>query len=1060
MTAARFWGRLGLLLLAMTNVAAAAEPTLLDDFEDISGWTASASEGTKVWILQEPGVHGMALRVGWDLNSAGGYVLVRKTFSVPLPDNYAFTFALRGDARPNNFEFKLVDPSGKNVWWRKQADFAFPKDWEKVAILKSRIGFAWGPSGGRTPLKQVGAIEFAVSAGQGGTGSIWIDDLAIEPREPVGRDGMPPEVRSSTSVPGHAPELMLDDDPATTWKSEPLPADQWVVVDLGRNAEYGGLVIDWDPDDYATVYAVQVSNDGYEWNTVHTTATGHGGRHYIYMPDAESRFIRLDMRQSSRGQGYAIAQLVVKPFEFSASPNDFFRAIAADAPPGAYPKYLAGRQTYWTIVGVESDDHEALLNEEGMLEVDKGAFSIEPFLWVDGKLVTWNDVQPEQQLEDGYLPIPSVVWRHDGLVLTVTAFAGGEPDASRVYARYRLENHGARAETVQLYLAIRPFQVNPPWQSLNMNGGVTRIQDIAFDGRVVRVNRDRAVVSLTMADAFGAATFDEGSITDFLLAGKLPRRSQVNDTFGFASAALGYTIRLDPGAHDEVDLVVPFREPYVAAAAALDARDSRAFVAAEHEVMRRHWQTILNRVDVDLPPEGAKLVDTLRSTIAYILINRDGPALRPGSRDYARSWIRDGAMTSAALLETGFTQEVPEFLRWYVRYQAPDGRVPCCVDARGADPVSENDSGGELVWAVAEYYRYTHDVGFLHDMWPRVVAAVEYLDALRKRRMTDEYRTGDKAVFYGLLPESISHEGYAAHPVHSYWDDFFALRGFKDAAELAAIVGDDERAARYAALRDDFRGTLLASIARTMTTHGIDYIPGSADLGDFDPTSTSIAIAPVDELAHLPAAAVARTFDSYWADFTRRRSGEADWEAYTPYELRNVETFVRLGQKDRALELLAWLVDDQRPPAWNAWAEVAYRDKSAPHFFGDMPHTWVGSGFIRSFRSLLAYEREADDALVVGAGIPSGWVTNARGVSVRRLPTHWGILNFTMRADGPDAVRVQLAGDLVVPPGRIVVASPLDRPIVRATVDGVPAEVPDPGHALVARVPADVVLRY
>src|SRR5581483_11320127 len=143
------------------------------------------------------------------------------------------------------------------------------------------------------------------------------------------------------------------------------------------------------------------------------------------------------------------------------------------------------------------------------------------------------------------------------------------------------------------------------------------------------------------------------------------------------------------------------------------------------------------------------------------------------------------------------------------------------------------DSGGELVWAVAEYYRYTHDVGFLHDMWPRVVAAVEYLDALRKRRMTDEYRTGDKAVFYGLLPESISHEGYAAHPVHSYWDDFFALRGFKDAAELAAIVGDDERAARYAALRDDFRGTLLASIARTMTTHGIDYIPGSADLGDF-----------------------------------------------------------------------------------------------------------------------------------------------------------------------------------------------------------------------------------
>jgi len=28
-------------------------------------------------------------------------------------------------------------------------------------------------------------------------------------------------------------------------------------------------------------------------------------------------------------------------------------------------------------------------------------------------------------------------------------------------------------------------------------------------------------------------------------------------------------------------------------------------------------------------------------------------------------------------------------------------------------------------------------------------------------------------------------EGYSAKPMHSYWDDFFALRGFKDAAFIA-----------------------------------------------------------------------------------------------------------------------------------------------------------------------------------------------------------------------------------------------------------------------------------
>ena len=60
---------------------------------------------------------------------------------------------------------------------------------------------------------------------------------------------------------------------------------------------------------------------------------------------------------------------------------------------GTYPKYFSGKQTYWTVIGARGDDKEALMNEEGMLEVDKGAFSLEPFLYADGRLITWNDAQ-------------------------------------------------------------------------------------------------------------------------------------------------------------------------------------------------------------------------------------------------------------------------------------------------------------------------------------------------------------------------------------------------------------------------------------------------------------------------------------------------------------------------------------------------------------------------------------------------------------------------------------------------------------------------------------------
>jgi hypothetical protein len=1053
---ARSWPVLVLVALLWSHPAAAQR--VLDDFEDVGGWTATASEGTHVWTAAEPAHTGTGLRVGFDLNTGGGYVILRKTFNVALPENYAFTFWLRGDALPNNFEFKLIDARGRNVWWRNQHDYAFPREWQKVTIRKSRLEFAWGSGGGE--LKQVGAIEFAISAGQGGSGSIWIDDLVLEEREPAGAEGLAPEVRASTAAEGHEPGLVLDDNPTTSWKSEPLPREQWLVIDFLRNREYGGLAIDWDALDYATAFEVEASSDGTQWMQAYRTTTGHGGRDYIYMPDAESRFIRIDMTRSSRGRGYGVTAVTVKPFEFSASPNRFFEAIAREAPPGSYPKYFYGRQTYWTVVGVEGDDKEALLNEEGMLEVDKGAFSIEPFLYTDGGLITWDGVRTTQQLADGYLPIPSVTWQRDHLTLTTTAFAGGEPQKSTLFARYRVENRGDRGEPVQLFLAIRPFQVNPPWQSLTMNGGVTHIQEMRFDGRTAWVNRDRAVISLTSPDHFGAGSFEEGAIADFLQAGKTPPEMQVSDPLAFASGALQYNLYVEARGHAEVDLAIPFHDPHVTKAASLAPDGGQAYASEQAEEVRRTWQPVLGRVEIVVPPEGDRIVRTLKSTLAYILINRDGLALRPGSRTYARSWIRDGAITSSALLEMGFTTEVQEFLRWFAGFQAADGRIPCCIDRRGPDQVTENDSPGAFIFTVAEYYRFTHDVGFVADMWPHVAKAVDYMAAQRRRRMTDDFRTPDKLAFYGLLPESISHEGYAGHPVHSYWDDFFGLRGLKDAADLAVVVGDEEHATKFAALRDAFRESLYASIGRTLANHGIDYIPGSVELGDLDPTSTAIAIAPGGELANLPQPALSQTFERYWAEFTKRRAGESDSEAYTPYELRNVGAFIQLGQKDRALALLDYLVGDQRPSGWNEWAEVAWRDPTAPRFIGDMPHTWVGSEFIRSARSLFAYERESDRALVIGAGLPAAWVTKEPGVTVKRLPTYYGVLNMSLRAEGADAVRVKIGGDLTVPPGKIVVQSPLDRPIRAVTVNGVAVDTFTDAAAVVSVVPADVVLGY
>ena len=74
---------------------------------------------------------------------------------------------------------------------------------------------------------------------------------------------------------------------------------------------------------------------------------------------------------------------------------------------------------------------------------------------------------------------------------------------------------------------------------------------------------------------------------------------------------------------------------------------------------------------------------------------------------------------------------VRRFLLWYAQYQYPNGKVPCCVDHRGADPVDEHDSHGEFIYLVMEYFRHTGDRELLDELWPQVNAAVGYLDSLR-----------------------------------------------------------------------------------------------------------------------------------------------------------------------------------------------------------------------------------------------------------------------------------------------------------------------------------------
>src|SRR5262249_54645520 len=257
----------------------------------------------------------------------------------------------------------------------------------------------------------------------------------------------------------------------------------------------------------------------------------------------------------------------------------------------------------------------------------------------------------------------------------------------------------------------------------------------------------------------------------------------------------------------------------------------------------------------------------------------------------------------------------------------------------------------------------------------------------------------------------------------SYWDDLFALRGYKDGVWLAEQLGKKADARWMSRSRDEFAKDFSKAAVAAMRAHKIDYVPGCSDLGDFDATSTTIALSPVQADGVLPDAALRATFERYWQFFVRRRDGKEPWDAFTPYEMRNIGAFVRLGWRDRANELLDWFMLFRRPVGWKQWAEVVDHDPRHARFIGDMPHTWVGTDFVRSVMDMLDYERGPDSTLVLGAGIRWTWLADG-GVSVIGLHTRWGTVAYTLR---PEAGHLLLSLDtsaLRVPPGGIEFSPP------------------------------------
>jgi hypothetical protein len=772
-----------------------------------------------------------------------------------------------------------------------------------------------------------------------------------------------------------------------------------LTVTPPRGRPSAGLEVFWGAERGEAVLEGRIGAG--PWRVIARDPAGEGTRSFLAGDDAAA-YAQLRLSVARAGDvAPTIARVrVLSPTQVN-TPLRRYQLAAERRYGDLFPETMHARQVYWTVVGTPAALRKSVIDEWGDVEAFKGAPMVQP-LWRDSAGAAAAYGRPiEHGLREGWMPMPWLRWtpRPDVEIRTEAIATEGPV----TWVRHRIANRGAARVEGRFSLLVRPIQVNPPWQ----NGGLSPIPSIAVEDengrRSVHIAGRRLFVSLTPTSAVGAAPFGifgESEISRLAAQGATPGAARADDPHGLAGGVLSYDVRLAPG--EAKDIVIAFPLGETAPALPEGGYDALA------DAVAAQWQARLGRIAIRLPDES--LVNMLRAQAAYMLLNQSGPALQPGPRNYDRSFIRDGAATASVLLRMGETRTARDYLHWYASHAVHEnGLVSPILNTdgsvnRGFGADLEHDSQGEFIWLVAQVARLDGGPESVREYQDEVARALRFLQELRERTLAPGYMDGAPAPerFRGILAPSISHEGYAT-PTHSNWDNFWGLVGWRDGAWLARAWGDEATARwadeQYALLHD----SLAASIRATMQWRGSDTIPASADLGDPDPTSVSIGIDPAGAQDVMPADALARTFDRYLAEVRHRRDPDALY-AYTPYELRNVLTFVRLNRPRDGEELLRHFLEGRRPAAWQGIAEVVNSNPRRAIYIGDMPHTWIGSEYARAIFGMLMHE--ADDGLELLPGAPPAWVAEG-GLQIDGLPTAWGALTMRARREG-DELAIEL----------------------------------------------------
>jgi hypothetical protein len=702
--------------------------------------------------------------------------------------------------------------------------------------------------------------------------------------------------------------------------------------------------------------------------------------------------------------------------------GELIRDAAKDHPEWALPRWAKGTGLAWTMVGMENGVHEVLRSIDGSFGSTAWPFTISVWLFnpQTKKLYAPENLPVSDcraTLKNGYLPVSLYSFPAGNLQVESQLFVNSEGDIDTdavAYCGIGVRGTNQHGDGLYLVVAIRPYRVN---------SGTGVVKSIGYDqaSSVIKVNDSLSVLLDDQPERFLSATLSrDGDISALLLKGEERTTTRTYDPVGLASGAVVIPVKLTgPEQTWRTAIRIPLA-PWKSHADLEKIRKIR--ISTEEEGVTQRWEKRLRTVGINLHLPNREYENAYYASLAYILICMDRGMLHPGPLAYDYFWYRDGAYMTNALLQAGFSSLIKPIVQVFMKPQLPTGEFPSIFDInyKGFGP-HEWDAQGQSIFALAQYYRYTHDKKLVTQFWTNIEKAVEFIKATRAEHLKPAF---EGTAIYGILPPSTSAEDLGPGTWHHYWDDFWCIKGLRDAAYLADVLGKRVKEQEFLGEGDELLKWTQHSYTKIMNDSSIDWIPnGPEDIyGTSMARGTGPAVWP-GQILNRNDSVVQTSFQRYFEKWIKPYSGAYLHQGhFWPYAFELAECYTVLGRREIADEIFDWHLKHQTFPGAYSWAEQI--DTTSLWFAsGDMPHCWVAADYMNALRASLAYED--GDRLILGAGMPQVWISSGEEITVENAPTFFGTLTSTLRvADDGKEMIMRLEGQ-AKPPGGYLLRLPI-----------------------------------